>query len=66
MSVKIRIRILLDKNGMCDKGLAEYLGLSTTQLSNRMNGRVEWQHKEIEKVLDLGATYEEIFRMGGV
>ena len=62
MSLKMKIRMLLDSKGCKDKDLALYLGMTRTKLSYRMNGSIEFRHSEINKVLEfLQCKYEDIF-----
>jgi transcriptional regulator with XRE-family HTH domain len=62
MSLKMRIRVQLDKIGSDDKELAKKLGITKSMLSKRMNGYIEFSHSQIDTMLEMfDCKYEDVF-----
>ena len=63
MGMSQKIKILLLKRGMQHKELAYKLGLSPTNLSNKL-GRDNMTQKELQEIADiLGCEYISVFKM---
>lgn len=62
MTLKDKLKEIIDNNLSSLSELAEYLGITYQSLSNKMNGRSDFTRKEIQRIADLyRLSSEEVF-----